>query len=161
MSRKHLVESNSTELESGCWQWTGALDKRGYGTKRIGSRDDNKNWFAHRLSYQEFVKPLTEGLQVNHTCDNPACVNPEHLYEGTQQQNMQDKKDRGRTLGRPVPNMQGVKHHGARLTEEEVMYLRSKRQEGSNITEIWRNEFSHLACSTIQMAAKGSNYRYV
>lgn len=60
----------------GCWVWTGALnDKRGYARLRV----DGRNPYAHRLSYEIRVGPVPEGLELDHLCRNPACLNPAHL----------------------------------------------------------------------------------
>jgi hypothetical protein len=80
-----------------CWLWTGALSSRGYGSFRV----DGKTISTHRLSYSWFKGEVPEGIFVCHTCDIPACVNPDHLWLGTNSDNMQDMiaKDRhGRSM---------------------------------------------------------------
>ena len=75
-----------------CWIWTGAVSSNGYG--HIGI--DGKMILAHRASYALKNGEIKKGLQVNHHCDNKLCVNPEHLYAGTQKQNIADCISRGR-----------------------------------------------------------------
>lgn len=76
-----------------CWEWAGCLDNKGYGVIKGGSRMVK----AHRLSLEMYLgRPLSEGMYVLHSCDNPSCVNPSHLREGTPQDNMDDKMSRGR-----------------------------------------------------------------
>lgn len=75
-----------------CWEWLGALDTSGYGILRI----NDKLWKTHRYSYQLHKGPIGN-LCVLHTCDNPSCVNPKHLFLGTASDNAKDrdKKNRG------------------------------------------------------------------
>ena len=76
---------------SGCIPWTGATANFGYGAFNVGGKVHQ----AHRLSYQFFVGEPGE-LCVLHRCDNPPCVNPDHLFVGTHDDNMADKFDKGR-----------------------------------------------------------------
>jgi hypothetical protein len=90
-----LRETGWTVTESGCWEWSGKRNDGGYGifsARRLGY----ENVRAHRVMYEHFVGPIPEGLEMRHRCDNPPCVNPEHLEPGTHAQNMADIFDRGR-----------------------------------------------------------------
>lgn len=105
------------EAESGCWQWTAAKNKRGYGKLA----DGNRGWvLAHRFSYEMYVGKIAQGKEVCHKCDNPGCVNPSHLFIGTHSENMSDCKKKGRAVGHKRelnPN--------AKLTEEDVFEIRN------------------------------------
>ncbi len=86
--------------EDSCWLWTGALlPKRGYGQTFIGSRADGsfRPTYAHRLSWIVHFGEIPPGLCVCHTCDNPTCVRPDHLWLGTRKQNSEDMARKGRT----------------------------------------------------------------
>lgn len=79
-------------ISDGCWEWTGALDKDGYGRHfhRTGA------FKSHRYSYEISVGPIPDELHVCHHCDNPACVRPDHLFLGTRSDNMRDCMRKGR-----------------------------------------------------------------
>ena len=80
------------EKSNGCWVWKNSKSTCGYG--RIWY--NNKQWSAHRLSYTLHKGSIMSGLFVCHTCDNPPCINPNHLFLGTHGDNMQDMMKKGR-----------------------------------------------------------------
>ena len=92
---KIYLENNSERIPiAGCWLWKKTSTKFGYG---LATRNDTrKTGLAHRESYKTFVGPIPNNLQVNHTCDVPCCINPAHLYVGTQKENAQDTTKRNR-----------------------------------------------------------------
>ncbi len=79
---------------SGCWQWTGGKDNDGYGMFWLRGT----NVHASRASYEIYTAPVPRSKQVCHRCDNPGCVNPDHLFLGTQKENVQDSIRKGRRI---------------------------------------------------------------
>jgi len=86
---KRCVKVNK---DTGCWEWTKYLNEFGYGRMRFNGKKE----LSHRVSYTVFVEPIPDGLLVLHTCDNPRCVNPEHLFLGTDKDNFEDAVAKGR-----------------------------------------------------------------
>lgn len=98
--------------------------KSGYGNFRTPERHE----LAHRASFRIFVGPLIDGMDVMHSCDNPSCVNPEHLSLGSRSDNMRDAKNKGRTA-------RGVGHGCAKLTPAQVEFARISTLSQRDIAE--------------------------
>lgn len=113
--------------ETGCWEWTGLKGKWGYGT--IGY--DRRTCLAHRIAYELFKDPIPQGLLVLHRCDNPGCVNPDHLFLGTNDDNMRDMAAKGRST-------KGSRNTESKLTEEIVARMRDRHARGESYVSIAR-----------------------
>lgn len=109
---------SKVEKTDGCWNWTAGVSEKGYGLFSV----NNRNRRAHRVSYEMHCEPIPPGMQVLHKCDNPRCVRPDHLFLGTGADNMADKVAKGREAHVGV---QGEKHPRAKLTNEQVLAIRS------------------------------------
>jgi hypothetical protein len=99
------------EPNSGCWLWEGATNGTGHG--RIGWRRGGVSYFAyvHRLAWEQANGPVPDGISVLHRCDVRACCNPEHLFLGTQQDNVRDMHAKGRYKFGGPPAMNAGKTH--------------------------------------------------
>lgn len=99
--RARFMAKVEIDENSGCWRWTGYLDRNGYGSIRVGGRSLR----AHRFAWLLFRASDASELLVLHTCDVPACVNPSHLFLGTAKDNQTDKaiKCRGKTSRSGLP----------------------------------------------------------
>lgn len=124
-------------MRSPCWEWTAALTTTGYGTMGSGGKGGGMV-YAHRFSYELHTGKSAEGLFVLHKCDNRTCVRPDHLFLGTQADNMRDKMSKGReargvTHGRttkPEATPRGVEHGNAILTDTQVRQIRRRYASG-------------------------------
>lgn len=101
--------------DTGCIEWLGPLDVNGYGAMAF----KGKNLKSHRVAYELSHTHAPGALVVRHRCDNPPCVNPEHLELGTQVDNMRDMIERGR-------NRKGEECSYSRLTDQKVREIRSR-----------------------------------
>jgi hypothetical protein len=109
-----LLDRYSVDNDSHCWEWTGTIGVRGYGRLGIMGR----SYLAHRLSLLAHGYTLGDAQHALHRCDNPRCINPDHLYAGTHADNMRDAVQRGRINMEPA-------HKAARaLSDESVRYIR-------------------------------------
>lgn len=106
-----------------CWVWTGSKDRKGYGRLVVNEAGRAVPRLAHRLSYQLLVGPIPDKMFVCHRCDNPSCVNPEHLWIGTNRDNALDMVEKGRW--KQPPTMPGENNPTAKLTREAVQEIRS------------------------------------
>jgi len=121
------LKENSTENEKGCWEWNKYRDVGGYSKIMWTDPDGVVLKVGHRVSYSVFHGSFDTALYVCHKCDNRACINPEHLFLGTHQDNMDDKTAKGRPNGGQPP---GSAHAMSRLTEEDVLDIRARCSAG-------------------------------
>lgn len=126
----HRSHAESIELgsipepNSGCWLWLGSLNSWGYG--RFGK--DKPERQAHRLSYVTFVGPIPVGARVLHRCDMPCCVNPNHLWLGTDSDNVRDALRKGRHVA-----PKGEQQAASKLTWHAAAEIRSSSETISEL----------------------------
>lgn len=112
--------SHIEKQPNGCWYWTAAKCSCGYGRVAIKRLWPNSVG-AHRVAYMQFIGEIPEGMCVCHTCDTPCCVNPEHLFLGTHQENMDDMVRKGRSR-RGSFDHRGNNHAGKTITIDGIQY---------------------------------------
>ena len=146
---KERIEAKVERIpEGGCWIWMGATQVRGYG--EIIS--NNRKYLAHRASYEAFIGEIPKGMYVCHACDNVYCVNPAHLFLGTQKQNLEDMARKGRsTIGERNPM--------AKLKEEDVQKIKAEIDYGLSNSDIAINY--SVSRQTINNIRNGKAWNHV
>lgn len=122
---RRLANGLERAVEGQCWTWTRSTNSAGYGTLTVAGRAR----YAHRLAYELAKGPIPKGADVMHSCDNPACINPDHLEVGTRSQNMADCHARGRSRI-PKPILRGEQNGAAKLTAEQVVDIKQRLGNG-------------------------------
>lgn len=122
-----FLEMRTSRLTNGCWAWTGKVDDDGYGrTVDKWYRLHNKSG-AHQLSYIAHIGVIPANMLVCHSCDNPTCINPAHLFLGTPQDNMTDKVLKYRQI--------------TKLSDQQVISIRMQYQQTSitqaNLSQVY------------------------
>lgn len=135
--------------ECGCWIWMKPLDRTGYGRIRAPGQKVRLAVQAHRLSWTITNGPIPNGLKVCHSCDIRCCVNPDHLFVGTQAENMADMSRKGRASIR-----RGTESHFAKLKHEDVLFILSSDLPYADLTR----KFG-VSDQTVYRIRSGRGYR--
>lgn len=128
---ERLAGKYAVDATTGCWNWLGAKRHKGYGVVNEGGR--GRALAAHRVSFELHVGPIPVGMWVLHRCDNPACINPAHLFLGNALDNVRDMDAKGRRVSSPRRGprqakgsmRRGEAHPMAKLTREAVLVIRA------------------------------------
>jgi hypothetical protein len=113
-SEEYISENSEIDIND-CWIWKKYKNNKGYGHPKF----KGESILAHRLSYLTFIGEIPNNLHVLHNCDNPTCVNPKHLFLGTNQDNMKDRNNKNRQS-----RLKGKDHGRSKLVQEEVDEIR-------------------------------------
>ena len=123
-----------------CWLWTAFRHPKGYGSYSFRVDARQETWATHRFAWNLLVGAIPEGMHVLHHCDNPPCVNPDHLYVGTNLDNVRDRVRRGRSA-----DVQGENDGMAKLKDADVRRIWSLCKQGVSQSRAARAHGIHKA----------------
>lgn len=150
--QRHITINKITD----CWEWNGSK-RSGYGRMIVGSRSDGtrRSVSAHRVSYELLYGEIPEGMEVCHKCDNPCCVNPNHLFVGTRQDNIDDRERKGRNIV-----FVGEEQGRSKLTKKAVKDARWERAYKGTTYQALADKYG-VSKKTMQNAIKGITWKCV
>lgn len=152
MNKKDLKRFEAKLDKTGdCWEWLAAKGSWGYGLFHLG-----KLRGSHRVAYELYRGPIPEGMCVLHTCDNPGCNNPEHLWIGTSVENKADMVAKGRGRGK---EQKGEKNDMAKLTELDVWVIKRMLEHG--VKQPWLAGWFGVTGSCISKINTGERWKHV
>ena len=137
----------------GCWLWTGHTNGDGYA--QFCYKGNRRSSNASRYAYQLLVGEIPDGMDICHTCDNPACVRPDHLFPGTDLDNNRDKVNKNRQA-------KGERNAGAVLTESQVLEIRRRYKPGCKVNGLkpLTIEFG-ISPAAVSRIVRGITWRYL
>ncbi len=141
---KYVIKSE------GCWIWSGCKDKKGYGQFNL----KNKTMFSHRFSYELKYGKIPEKMCVCHKCDTPSCVNPDHLFLGTNKENLRDMISKGRKIVR-----KGVEKNNSKMNDEKVKKMRELYDNGNTVLQL--SKLFQISESSTYYICKRKSWKHV
>jgi len=139
-----------------CWEWQAARFTSGYGMFAIHSHP----YKAHRVAYSLFYGEIPKGLEICHSCDNKACVNPKHLRANTHQANMREAVERGLLRHDAIEWLRGEESPHAKLTAAQVLGIR-KMYSGGEASQRELAAMFHVGRSTIRHIIYRNTWKHI
>jgi len=141
--------------ENKCWEWKGSINHRKGGYGQLSH--NKKTLKAHRISYEIHHSEPLENLHCLHKCDNPSCVNPLHLFPGTNLDNVRDKVKKGRCY---TGYQKGENNGASKLKDTDVVKIRQLYHSG-NYTTIKLAEMYNVHRSTISYIVNNKTFKHL
>ncbi len=164
---KYTNKTNGQGPKGDCWMWIGGKSKEGYGKLKLRFKRNNinKSYLAHRVSYRIHNGNFDESLLVCHNCDNPSCVNPNHLFLGTNADNSLDMKLKSRACKgndnwmrkNPDRVKRGLNHPRAKFSAKDISKIFDLKSQGKTGREI--SNIFEVHEETIYRLLNGKSYK--
>jgi hypothetical protein len=158
-----LLGRRKIDSITGCWNWTGCVNPKGYGVMTVPSVTASPMYdqmikdgarrpqIVSRIAWAHWRGSIEKGLMVCHSCDNPLCFNPDHLFLGTQTDNMRDMNEKGRNR-----QPKGEHHRSSKLTDEQVREIRASTETDAELARRYS-----LHATTIAKARRGGTWKHL
>jgi hypothetical protein len=170
-----IFERIKINEETGCWEWQGRRDKDGYGKLYwVNPNTDARFQRAHRVAFDVFCGPIVDNLMVCHSCDNPRCVYPLHLWQGTARDNKLDCCAKGRAYvaegdehfyrRHPEAILRGEQRGQSKLTDEIVREIRHRKESRNCTIRVLEKQLAQefgVCVGTIKKAMWGQKWKHV
>lgn len=143
-----LATYRAENLTTGCWEWTACRNSKGYG-RTARTPEFGRECLVHRLSWLLHRGAIPAGTLVLHHCDNPSCFNPDHLFLGTNADNVADKVKKGRGA-----RLSGANNPRAKLSELDVAAIRADSRPIKTLADMY-----NVAAPTIARIRNGTGWR--
>lgn len=144
------ITDKSAKTDSGCWEWQGRIEDTGYAITRFKT----KRYYVHRASWIAHKGEIPKSKLILHTCDNRKCVNPAHLFLGTQKDNMRDMIAKGRKVV-----VKGEAHWISKVNDDQVRAIRLLADSGYRQCDI--AEWMGLQKQRINDIVKRKNWKHI
>jgi len=151
--KDRLIKKIKININTGCWDFTGSKDLKGYGKLW----DGNTMRSAHRISFIEYKGSIPDGLFVLHKCDNPGCINPDHLFLGTHNENMEDMRKKGRSC--TEKRLCGSRNFNSKLSENDIPKIKKRLLNGESCKKI--AESYSVDRTTISFIKNGTTWKHL
>jgi len=136
-------------MKSKCWIWSGWKNKDGYGMKRVSYKGER----VHRLAWEIAYGKIPPSMQICHHCDNRACFNPDHLFMGTNLDNMRDRDSKGRSSGYQP---RGENHSLSKLTDKQIIEMRNEYAAGKTSFRLLASKYNMSRINIINIIKRKS-----
>lgn len=150
--KRELISKRN--IVNDCWEFTGQIDRKGYGRRTFTIKGKKQKKPVHQIAYILWKGEIPKNLFVCHSCDNRKCFNPDHLWVGTQKENLQDMTSKGRGV-----DHKGENHPKTKFKKKDILEIRKMYSEGKKVSEI--SKLYNQEYNTVWCIVKHKNWKHI